>query len=134
MYSRLPASRAALTLAKQVPDQNTVFMKESPKLAHPGANRSRDALSRWGNPTFAAMCYKSEAPGIPLNLRCSCCTSSFPPQTPPSQPAAGLRPNASSRSQAPNASFRKKKLAPKISSAGFGKNIHVHEVPIPTGS
>ena len=75
MHSRLPASRAALTLAKQVPEQNIVFMKKSAMLADPGPNRSRGALWLLSNPDFAAMCYKSEPPGTPL-LRC--CTSSSP--------------------------------------------------------
>ena len=43
MYSLLPGSGAALTLTKQVPDQNTVFMKKSAKLADPGRIRARTA-------------------------------------------------------------------------------------------
>ena len=43
MYSLLPGSGAALTLAKQVPDQNTVFLKKSAKLADPGRICARTA-------------------------------------------------------------------------------------------
>ena len=64
-------------------------------------NRSKEPMAQLRNPTFAAMCYKSEPPGTPSPHCCSCCTSSFPPQTPSSQASPGLRANSSSRSYLP---------------------------------
>ena len=64
-------------------------------------NRSKEPLALLRDPTFAAMCYESEAPGTPTPRCCSCYTSSFPPQTPPSQASPGLRANSSSRRKRP---------------------------------